>query len=528
MCFTFDHVSYVFVFQYYLVFTRFDHLKINTFIPVFNLKNRQSGPAAPHLSYAERDVYGFGQQPHKSCYSPSRSLNPMPVELLTNKAKTPAETDIQLLWTNQSLGEFQFTRQGDDTPLATGCIKPDSGITVQAYDGKGGFSVIINTPQNRYILMPGSEYREGDNVIATSGQAPSTHPLPTSLGQTVPKTSRQTHTDMGMILGAGLSSRIEPIPTLTQAAKPAFKIAENETLIGRSARMLKEHGIKHVFVNTFYKPETTEAALKQSSLANGFEAHCLDERQLGDQPSGTAGGLLRVLQDPTMRQQLNGKHLVLMAGDSLMDFDFSDLVNRHVANHAALTLAGYKIADEDLDKFGIITTDTGHSGDITGFVEKPGLQKDGLAKIGDSRLGNTFVHVIAPELYPIIEAMANDPAFIERQKDPKAINPGLDFAMDIYPRVMTLIKQGKLTRQGKPLSFRAEEVTGYWSDVGNPAAYFHALDALHGGLVGTPPKNDTFYKNGVVYWDKAAYDNVKQAAVSLTGNAIVMANTTDN
>ena len=450
----------------------------------------------------------------------------MPVELLTNKAKSLTATDIQLLWTNEANGEFQFKKRGDEQPLATGRIQPKSGTTVQAYDGKGGFSVVINTPKSRYILMPGSEYREGDNFVTTSGKAPSANPLPAVLHDQ-PKVAQQKHTDVGMILGAGLSSRIEPIPTLTHASKPAFKISEEESLIGRSARMLKENGVKHVFVNTFYKPETTQAALDKASKTHDFEAHYLDERKLGDQPSGTAGGLLRVLQDPAMRQKLNGKHLLLMAGDSLMDFDFSDLVNRHVENNAALTLAGYKIADEDLDKFGIITTDTGHSGQITGFVEKPGLQKNGIEKIGKSRLGNTFVHVISPELYPVIEAMANDPEFIERQKDPMAINPGLDFAMDIYPRVLDMVKQSKLTRDGKPLSFRAEEVTGYWSDVGNPSAYFHALDALHGGLLGKPPANETFYKNGVSFWDKSAHDHVKNGNVTLKGNAIAISHALD-
>jgi NDP-sugar pyrophosphorylase family protein len=466
--------------------------------------------------------------------SPSRDTvhfqggkKPMPVELLTNKAKSQTAPDVQLVWTDEAKGEFQFVKRGSKAePLATGKITPGSGTSIQAYDGKGGFSVIINTPKSRYILMPGSEYQEGGNWIKTSGQAPSAQPLPT-IEYEPHNTPKQTHTDVGMILGAGLSSRIEPIPMLTHAAKPAFLLSEDESIIGRSARVMKEHGIKHVLVNTFYKPETTQSALDKASKDNGFQTHYLNESKLGDSPSGTAGGLLRILQDPNMRKQVEGKHLLLMAGDSLMDFDFSDLVNKHVANDAALTLAGYKIDDVDLDKMGIITTENGHSGKITGFVEKPALQPGGLEKIGKSRMGNTFVHVISPELYPVIEAMANDPAFIERQKDPKAINPGLDFSMDIYPKVMELAKAGKLTRNGKPLSFRAEEVKGYWSDVGNPPAYFHALDAIHNGLLGKAPKNDTFYKNGIAFWDKQAYQEVKEGHVKLKGNAVAISQALD-
>jgi NDP-sugar pyrophosphorylase family protein len=450
----------------------------------------------------------------------------MSIQLLTNRHASITASDVQLLWTDEEKGEFQFVKRGKPGDvLAEGRVKPQSGVTVQAYDGKGGFSIIINTPHNKYILMPGSTYAEGDNYIKTSGKPPSAAPLP---ALNIPdKTGVQAHTNVGMILGAGLSSRIEPIPAVSHAAKPAFPITQDESIIGRSARLLKEHGMDNIIVNAFYKPETTEKALKQSSQNNQFHVHILDESKLGNEPSGTAGGLVRVLQDPKLRKLVEGKHMVLMAGDSVMNFDFSDLVNRHVKNNAAMTLAGYKVADADLDKFGIIVTDTGHSGEIKGFVEKPALHKDGLAKIGDSRLGNTFVHVIAPELYPLLESMINDPAYIERQKDPKTINPGLDFAMDIYPRIMEMVKNKSLKRNDQPLSFRAEEVKGYWNDVGNTAAYFHTLEAIYGGLLGEAPKNDHFYKEGIAYWDKTAYDNARKNGVSLKGNAIAVSHALD-
>jgi NDP-sugar pyrophosphorylase family protein len=469
------------------------------------------------LTQPAKDAVHFGNQGTKQS---------MPIELLTNKA-TPV-ADIQLKWLDQTKGTFMFVnRHQPDAPLAEGRMTPNSGVALQAFDGKGGFSVIVSTPKAKYVLMPGSHYAEGDNFIQLTGKTPSSQGLPPAPEHTHHKTPPQQHTNVGMILGAGLSSRIEPIPTVTHAAKPAFLISQNASIIGRSAAEMKRHGINTVLVNTFFKPSTTQSALDKAAKDHDFTTHYLDESKLGDAPSGTAGGLLRVLQDPKLRKTLGDKPMLLMAGDSLMNFDLSDLVNRHMANNAGLTLAGYKVDDADLDKFGIITTDTGHSGDITGFVEKPGLQPEGLKKIGSSRLGNTFVHVISPELYPVIEAMAKDPAFIKRQQDPKAINPGLDFAMDIYPKVMELVNKGELTRNGKPLTFRAEEVKGYWSDVGNPAAYFHAVDALHAGHLGDKPVNEHFYKNGIAFWDKDAHDHVMNNKVTVKGNAIVSSHAQD-
>jgi NDP-sugar pyrophosphorylase family protein len=438
--------------------------------------------------------------------------------------------DVAVRWVDKDAGQFEFvSRKDPKNILAEGRIDPKSGIKVEAFVGKGGNVVRIITPDNRYVLMPGSTYAEGNNYVKTMGEAPSASPLPPL--ELPEKSEKQTHTDVGMILGAGLSSRIEPLPKESHLSKPAFPIAEDETVIGNSAKLLKEHGIKNLLVNTFYKPHTTQAALERTAKRDGVHTHYLDESKLGDGPSGTAGGLLRVLQDPKLRAIIKDKHLVLMAGDSLINVDVSKLIRAHVDNNAAVTLAGYFVDDKDLDKFGIITTDTGKSGNITGFVEKPGLQEGGLEKIGKSRMANVFMHVFSPEVHEVIEKLANEPAVVARQNDPKAINPGFDFAMDVYPRILEMVNKGEIKRggkaDGKPMGFRAEQVKGFWSDIGNIKAYFQGLDALHAGLLGKAPDNTYFYKDGIAYWDKQAHEQVKANNVTLRGNAVVLSRTAD-
>jgi NDP-sugar pyrophosphorylase family protein len=367
---------------------------------------------------------------------------------------------------------------------------------VTVYDGKGGLVIVMSTDKHHYLVLPGAGTTIGNIKVENAlPEQPHVDPY-TGLSEPVvpPVTPVQTLTDVAMITGAGLSSRFEPGPDKTGHSKPGFMVGPKQSVIGRLAGHLQQHGIKQLLVNTFYHPDNLKKGL-QAEADKGLTMHYIDEPE----PSGSAGAMPKILADPSLMKHLDGKNLVVMMGDSVTNMDISALVNAHKANHAAVTLGCQAVPDDDLDKFGIVVTDQsgkdGVSGKVLKFVEKPGNTPEGKAKVGDSRLCNTGAYVFSPEVMPL---------FLEAQaalKGKVGSNGGLDFAQNIFPLVMQAIEEGRLQRDGKPLTMQAHAVAGaYWNDIGNMPQYLTTVGHIAKGLLGDKPDLTNFYDKGQVFW----------------------------
>jgi NDP-sugar pyrophosphorylase family protein len=399
---------------------------------------------------------------------------------------------------------------------------------VQFFDGKGVFAGIISTPNFHYIALPGAKVHVGGLKLE---MAPPTKPLPDALANRtqpmVPEAGpQQQDTNVAMILGAGMSSRFEPGAQFTGHSKPAFPYDKNNAIISKLARQLfQKHGIQHLFVNTYFRPDTVKAKL-QPVADEGLNIHYIDEAK----PSGSAGAIPKILADPDMVPLVKGKPLVVMSGDSVTNMDISALVRAHQKHNAAISIACTQVADHDLDKFGIILTDRTGEDDVSGriqkFVEKPGKVPGGLQEIGSSRLANTGNYVISPEVFPLFQQ-----AMLEAEDPNKPrTNNGLDFAETIFPKVMKEVAEGKLQRNGKPMTMWAQEMKGYWSDIGNMPQYFQTLGHVARGLLGDGADTAGLFHadikqpgTGQVFWSSETHQAVqkKEKPDLLEGNVLV-------
>jgi hypothetical protein len=67
----------------------------------------------------------------------------------------------------------------------------------------------------------------------------------------------------------------------------------------------------------------------------------------------------------------------------------------------------------------------------------------------------------------------------------------------------------------------AQMVSGYWSDIGNPAQYFETLHDLYAGKVDCPIPEPVsrYFDNGVVFWP-GAREKAQTLGAILSGNVL--------
>lgn len=396
--------------------------------------------------------------------------------------------------------------------------EPDQtlGHEVEVFNGKGGLMVTVYAANGlRYFGLPGCRMSIGQTRVALSGEPIISNPAKKPSAMAASVQAVQVHTHQATILGAGLATRFERISgASTHCSKPGVPLAGPQTVIECIANTLAQHGLTHLIVNTYFKPDSVKNSLARSAAT---EVRYIDEGE----PSGTAGGLRKMLLEPQYKGLLDeGKPLLVVQGDSVTDADFSSLIDAHVRQNALVTLGAQIVDEEDVDKFGIIVTDQsgedGQSGRITGFQEKPRKED------AQSRLGNTGFYIFSPLAYPLIREIYQA-LLAQKQQDAQAAGQPaphevpFDFATDIFPAILARV-------QADPGlgAFWAQSVAGYWSDIGNPRQYLESLHDVYAGKVrlALPENRVDYYDAGVVYWPNAK-TLARQEQAELHGNVIV-------
>ncbi len=199
-------------------------------------------------------------------------------------------------------------------------------------------------------------------------------------------------------------------------------------------RLLKKHGITEVCAALHYRAKEVMASLGDGSRLGMRIAYRIEDRELG-----TAGAV------KNCADFIGDEDVLVISGDAACDLDLTELIRRHRAKGAAVTLALHR--DASPLRFGLAVTDS--EGAVRAFVEKP----DWNRVVTD--LVNTGIYVLSPR------AMAAIPE-----------GQAYDFGKDLFP---LLLKKGELLL-GVPLD-------GYWCDVGTPLSYYRCcVDALEGRL----------------------------------------------
>lgn len=215
-----------------------------------------------------------------------------------------------------------------------------------------------------------------------------------------------------IILAGGEGRRLRPLTSSTP--KPLVRML-GVPVIKRLLARLFTCGFKSVTIADCYLADRLESAL------GGFECGIELSYVRETVPLGTAGCVRQAWRE--------GEDVLVLSGDSVLDFDFREIIRRHGRLGSDVTIVTHRVGDPR--EYGLVTADS--SGRVTGFLEKPGY---------DSCLtdvANTGTYVLSSE---VVSGIAEG----ER----------LDFANDVFPRLL---------KEGKKLYIFEEE--GLWRDVGD-------------------------------------------------------------
>ncbi len=424
-----------------------------------------------------------------------------------------AKQQYVLLESPDKKEQLLIQRLPEQTPIA--CVEgriPD-GFQFQAYASKGGdVGVLEDANGLLYFLLPGATVKGKDFKISYLGETiPQAQVKPIEERQS----SHQNYTTQAMILGAGLGTRILPLTEeYLGIAKPALPWVGDSTVIGSLVDLLSKQGIQRIYVNTFYQRESVQEALNQACAKHGVQWFEIPE----ERPTGTAGGVLHILNNPQEFPSFNlDEPLLVLQGDAVSNVDLADLINVHHQQNAMASVGCQIVSDEDVSKFGIIATDASATENPSGFIHRF-LEKPRLAEAGNSRLASTGFYVLSPALFPHLKAwyqerLETEQVEARRQNEtPSTLVKEFDFAKDVFDMCL---------KHSLPLY--AYEVAGFWCDIGNPAQYVETIAMAYRGELGQalPPSIDDYYASqGVFYW-KGCKAQADQAQLTLAGGVVV-------
>jgi mannose-1-phosphate guanylyltransferase len=229
-----------------------------------------------------------------------------------------------------------------------------------------------------------------------------------------------------LILVGGYGTRLRPL-TLT-VPKPIVDFA-NKPMIIHQIQALKDAGVTEVVLAINYQPKVMMDFLKEWEEKLHVKITCSQE----DEPMGTAGplGLARDILDDG-----SGDPFFVLNSDVICEFPLKEMLAFHKERGAEGTLLVTKV--EDPSKYGVVVMD--EQGKVERFVEKP------KTFVGDKI--NAGIYCLSPSVLARIE---DRPTSIEKETFP------------------LIAADGKLF---------AQELAGYWMDVGQPKDYLTGL-GLH-------------------------------------------------
>lgn len=263
---------------------------------------------------------------------------------------------------------------------------------------------------------------------------------------------------LSVILGGGAGTRLFPLTS--SRSKPAVPIAGKYRLVDIPISNCLNSGINRMFVLTMYNSASLNRHIKNTYHFSAFSSAFVDilaAEQTPDNPTWFQGTADAVRQGLRHIGPFESEYILILSGDQLYQIDFQEMLNAHQNQNADITIATIPVTGKEASEFGILKTENGM---ITSFIEKPksGLE-DWVSDTGDEMKDKGKLYLASMGIYIFNRQLLFD---ILQNEFAQAT----DFGKEIIPQSI---------EKYKVASYQYE---GYWEDIGNIPAFFHANIAL--------------------------------------------------
>jgi glucose-1-phosphate adenylyltransferase len=263
---------------------------------------------------------------------------------------------------------------------------------------------------------------------------------------------------LSVILGGGAGTRLQPLTS--SRSKPAVPIAGKYRLVDIPISNCLNSGITRMFVLTMYNSASLNRHIKNTYHFSAFSSAFVDilaAEQTPDNPTWFQGTADAVRQGLRHIAPFDSEYILILSGDQLYQIDFQDMLYSHKEKGADITIATIPVTGKEASEFGILKTEDGF---ITSFIEKPksGLE-NWVSDTGEEMKSKGKVYLASMGIYIFNRQLMFD---ILQQEHKNST----DFGKEIIPDSI---------EKYKVASYQYE---GYWEDIGNIPAFFHANLAL--------------------------------------------------
>ena len=274
--------------------------------------------------------------------------------------------------------------------------------------------------------------------------------------------SSVTNSTLAIIMGGGAGTRLFPLTK--DRSKPAVPLGGKYRIVDIPISNCINSDLRHIYVLTQFNSASLHRHIANAYKFDRFSRSFVEILAAQQTPSGsnwyqgTADAVRQNLQNFLSRPY---EYYLILSGDQLYRMDFRDLLQRHVAAEADISIATIPVARSVASDLGIMHTDSDRR--ITRFVEKPKdpALLDGL-KIPPALL-TELDQDPAAELY---QASMGIYVFNRKALEEALDNDFVDFGKHIIP---------KSIEKYKVISYIFQ---GYWEDIGTIRAFFESNLAL--------------------------------------------------
>lgn len=266
-----------------------------------------------------------------------------------------------------------------------------------------------------------------------------------------------------IILAGGMGSRLHPLTS--DRAKPAVPFGGNYRIIDFTLTNCLHSGLRRILVLTQYKSHSLQKHLRDGwAIFNSELAEfiTLVPPQMRTGESWYSGTADAIRQNLYLLERSNAGYVLILSGDHIYRMDYAAMLQFHLDQGAALTIACMPVPLAGASAFGIMSVD--ETNRIHEFCEKPENPKP-LPNDPHYALASMGIYIFNMELL-----------CREVQADHALTASSHDFGKDIIPR---------LIQTHRVCAYRFGGETGrvtqdrYWRDVGTIDTYYSAnMDLL--------------------------------------------------
>ncbi|HFQ5212985.1 TPA: glucose-1-phosphate adenylyltransferase [Vibrio vulnificus] len=273
-----------------------------------------------------------------------------------------------------------------------------------------------------------------------------------------------------VILAGGMGSRLSPLTD--DRAKPAVPFGGKYRIIDFTLTNCLHSGLRKILVLTQYKSHSLQKHLRDGwSIFNPELGEYITSvppqmRKGGKWYEGTADAIYHNLW---LLERSEDKYVMVLSGDHIYRMDYAPMLEEHIANNAALTVACMDVNCKEAKAFGVMGIDEHHR--VHSFVEKP-QNPPHLPNDPERSLVSMGIYIFSMEVL--------QQALIEDADDDASSH---DFGKDIIPK---LIDTGSVYAYKFCGSKGRVDKDCYWRDVGTIDSFYQANMDL---LEPIPPMN---------------------------------------